>query len=145
MINEFKAAYSKDPKNASIEPLKAEFAKIISSCSKIGEMKNSGCESDSLFYEDLRPWLLKVKNMSQSAIVMLDALAASDLSKVNTIEFAKTWSAIEGVDKNSEHRFDILRGMGSDITLSVQTAEPAAQALRPFLDWLLKEIENKNR
>lgn len=145
MINEFKAAYGKDPKNASVEPLKAEFAKIISSCSAIAEMKESGCVSDSLFYEDLRPWLLKVKNMSQSAIVMLDALAASDLSKVNTIEFAKTWSAIEGVDKNSEHRFDILRGMGSDITLSVQTAEPAAQAMRPFLDWLLEEIENKNR
>lgn len=142
LINEFKAEYKKDPKNVSAEPLKGELAKIIKSCEVIEEMKNSQNVSDSLFYEDLRPWLLKVKNMSGSAIIMLDALTASDFSKINTIEFAKTWSAIEGVDKNENHRFDILRGMGSEITLSVQTAEPAAQALRPFLDWLLKEIEN---
>jgi hypothetical protein len=33
--------------------------------------------------------------------------------------------------------------MGNEITLQVKTAEPAAQVLRPFLDWLLVEIDAK--
>ena len=81
--------------------------------------------------------------MVSDAQFMIDALMAEDLSEVGTIRFAKTWSSIEGVDKNEDHRFDIMRGMGSDITLSVQTAEPAAQALRPFLDCLLEQLDLK--
>ncbi len=143
LINEFKAAYGSAPATATVEPLKAEFTRIIKSCEAIEAMKGSQAASDTLFYADVRPWLLKVKNMSESAVTMLDALAAQNPSGIDLVTFAKTWSAIEGVDQNEAHRFDILRGMGSDITLSVQTAEPAAQSLRPFLDWLLEQLESK--
>ena len=105
--------------------------------------KDSQNESDTLFYADLRPFVLKLQVMVQNADIMVDALTSGDLQKVNAIEFAKSWSAIEGIDKNEDHRFDILRGMGTEITLQVKTAEPAAQALRPFLNWLLKELELK--
>lgn len=143
IINDFKTSYEKDPATASVQPLKAELAKIIAACATIEAMKDSGCTSDTLFYADLRPWLLKLKTMAQDASVMADALVIPDKSKIDLITFAKTWSSIEGIDKNDNHRFDILRGMGSEITLSVQTAEPAAQSLRPFLDWLLEKLDDR--
>lgn len=143
LINEFKTAYRQNPAQASAQALKTELAKIGKACIAIGKMKDSKNESDTLFYADLRPFVLKLQVMVQNAEIMLDALTAADLQKVNAIEFAKSWSAIEGIDKNDNHRFDILRGMGNEITLQVKTAEPAAQALRPFLDWMLKELDAK--
>lgn len=144
LIGEFQAAYEKGEAQESAASLKGELARITEACAALRAMKNSDCPSDTLFYADLRPWLLKLDTMASDAQTMIDALMAEDLSEIGTIRFAKTWSSIEGVDKNEDHRFDILRGMGSDITLSVQTAEPAAQALRPFLDWLLEKLEVKH-
>ena len=145
MINTFKAAYKKNPAAAATEKaaLKAELAKIDNACKAVGKMKESENESDTLFYADLRPFVLKLQVMAETANVMVDALTAENLQGIDAIEFAKCWSAIEGIDKNEDHRFDILRGMGNEITLQVQTAEPAAQALRPFLDWLLEELDTK--
>lgn len=138
-INEFKAAYEKNPAAASSEALQEELGRIVQYCDAIAAMEGSDCVSDTLFYADIRPWLLKLKAMAIHGDIMLEALKTGE--QVDRVTFAKSWSAIEGMDKAENHRFDILRGMGSDITLSVQTAEPAAQSLRPFLDWLLLQFE----
>ena len=145
LINAFKVAFEMNPAQVATEKaaLKAELAKIGNACIAVGKMKDSQNESDTLFYADLRPFVLKLQVMVQNADKMVDALTSGDLQKINAVEFAKSWSAIEGIDKNEEHRFDILRGMGNEITLQVQTAEPAAQALRPFLNWLLEELDTK--
>ena len=143
LINEFKAEYAQKGSKASADALKGELGKIVEACKVVGKMKDSPCVSDSLFYADLRPFVLKLEAMAGNAGIMVDALMAEVLPQMTLVEFAKSWSAIEGMEKNENHRFDILRGMGSEITLQVQTAEPAAQALRPFLDWLLKEVGAK--
>lgn len=143
LIEGFKGAYGSGNAEEAAALLKGELAAIAKACAALGAMKDSQCPSDTLFYADLRPWLIKLGTMVSDARFMIDALMAEDISKIAAIDFARTWSSIEGVDKADEHRFDILRGMGSDITLSVQTAEPAAQALRPFLDWLLEQLDLK--
>ena len=143
IINEFKVQYKNNSSAENTHNLISELKDIVSACNTLQALKESESVSDSLFYEDLRPWLLKVKNMSENAIDMVTALTGNNISDFGAIKFAKCWSAIEGTDKKEEHRFDILRGMGTDITLSVQTAEPAAQSLRPFLNWLLEELEKK--
>ena len=141
LIGEFKEAYSHDPATAPIQPLQREFARIIGACDIIAQMEKSQKRCDSLFYADLRPFILKLRAMSECASTMLEALPTDAQRDMDRVTFAKCWSAIEGMDKNEDHQFDILRGMGSDITLSIQTAEPAAEALRPFLDWLLEQFE----
>ena len=143
LINEFKAAYKQNPSQVSADALKAELAKIYKACETVGKMKESANGSDTLFYADLRPFLLKLQVMAQTTEFMVDALTSENLQGIDAVGFAKCWSAIEGIDKNDNHRFDILRGMGNEITLQVKTAEPAAQVLRPFLDWLLVEIDAK--
>lgn len=140
LINDFKKSYKENPSEASSEKLQIELEKIISNCDIIAQMIDSECKSDSLFYEDIKPWLNKLKSMAVHGNIMLDALKENGDTAIDRVTFAKSWSAIEGVEKSDEHRFDILKGMGSDITLSVQTAQPAHQSLRPFLDWLLQQF-----
>ncbi len=143
VINEFKAEYAKKGAKAQANALKDELCRIVDACKVVGKMKDSPCVSDSLFFADLRPFVLKLEAMADNANIMVDALMAQGEPEMSIVDFAKSWSAIEGMDKNENHRFDILRGMGSDIVLEVKTAEPAAQALRPFLNWLLEEIGTK--
>lgn len=141
LIEEFKAAYVKDPATAPIQPLKEELQRIADACATVAAMENSGNKSDRLFYEDLRPWLVKLNSMAVNCNIMLQALTATGETAIDRVTFAKSWSAIEGMDKQEKHQFDILRGMGEDIVLSVHTAEPAAQSFRPFLDWLLEQFQ----
>lgn len=144
-IEGFKAAYGSELSAAaeafSVE-IRKELLSIVRNCELIAQMKDSASESDRLFYADLRPWLLKLSAMASNGELMLRALTEEYGSTIDRVTFAKSWSAIEGIDKCDDHRFDILKGMGSDITLSVQTAEPAAQALRPFIGWLLEQFED---
>lgn len=143
LINDFKAAYGNNPATAPIDELQGELGKISAACDIIAAMAHSDCVSDTLFYADIRPWLVKLKAMATNCGIMLEALTEGEQSGIDRVAFAKSWSAIEGMEKNDAHQFDILRGMGSDITLSIQTAEPAAQSFRPFLDWLLEQFQIK--
>lgn len=143
LINEFKASYTKDASTASSKSLQEELLRIEEACGVIESMATADAKSDSLFYADLRPWLAKLKAMAVHGNVMLKALTDSKEAGMDRVTFAKSWSAIEGIEKNENHQFDILTGMGTDIALSVQTAEPAAQSLRPFLDWLLEQLGEK--
>ena len=139
LIGRFKTDYCSAPANADAAELISELSQIAQDCEQIAQMADSDSESDRLFYADIRPWLLKLKAMAEHGSTMLQALL--DPETVDRVRFAKSWSAIEGMEKNTSHQFDILRGMGSEISLSIQTAEPAAQELRPFLDWLLTQFE----
>ncbi len=73
-----------------------------------------------LFYNDIKPWLLKFKAMATETISLLDGNAPSDIDFEN----------------NPDFQLEILNGMGEDISLSKVTAEPAAEVLMPFIKWL---------
>ena len=142
LIDDFKKAHesgSAMEKSAASAALTEELKCLGEACDVVAAMADSGCESDSLFYGDLRPWLLKLKSMTTQAQTMLRTLQPDGETTVSRIDFAKSWSAIEGMEKNEPFQFDVLNGLGSDIKLSVLTAEPAAKSLRPFLDWLLEQ------
>ena len=139
-INEYKKSRGTGKELSAATSLLAELERIGNECDVIAEMADSNNESDRLFYADLRPWLLKLKAMTEHASVLIRALEPDGDMKVDKVTFAKSWSAIEGLDKDETYQFDVLTGMDADIALSVRTAEPSARLLRPFLDWLLKQF-----
>ncbi len=102
------------------ESLQKELTEVERACRVLTEMKHSAVESDRLFYEDVRPWLVKLQAMTRTALSLLSG------KKVEVSDF----------DHAPEYQFEILSGLGEDISLSVQMAEPSAQVLRPFIDWL---------
>lgn len=101
---------------ALIEKLSA----VNTACHALKAMKDSDKESDRLFYNDIRPWLLKLEAMTAEAVALLkgESPAPADY------------------EKNPDFQFSGLSGMGESISLSTLTAEPSAEILRPFIGWL---------
>lgn len=99
--------------------LKARLVYVQKACEVLETMK----DTDPLFYNDIKPWVLKLKAMAAEAVSLLDGNAPSDVDFVNDAEF----------------QLEVLNGMGEDISLSKVTAEPAGQVLMPFIEWLREQ------
>ena len=99
---------------------------VRKACSQLMALKDSEDISDRLFYSDIRPWLLKLDAMAAEAVVLLQGRPSAGTDFENSKDF----------------QFEVLNGMGEDISLSVLTAEPAAEVLRPFIDYL-KQLQEK--
>ena len=97
-----------------------KFSAVNTACHALKAMKDSDKESDRLFYNDIRPWLLKLEAMTAEAVALLkgESPAPTDY------------------EKNPDFQFSGLSGMGESISLSTLTAEPSAEILRPFIGWL---------
>ena len=86
-------------------------------CLTLKEMRNSPVDSDRLFYDDLRPWLLRLEAMTAEAVGLLRG------ENPPAVDY----------DNNPAFQFEILGGMGEHITLATRTAQPSATALAPFI------------
>lgn len=99
-------------------------SQVQRACQQMAGMATSANESNRLFYEDARPWLLKLEVMADEA--------------VRRLRGEKNISAVD-YEHDERFQFEILTGLGADISLSVKTAEPSGQVLRPFIDWLREQ------
>jgi hyaluronoglucosaminidase len=106
--------------NANHNSLLNELREVNQASQVIKDMKNSSNESDRLFYNDVRPWLLKLEAMSAEAISLFEGK--------NT--------PAGNYEDNPDYQFESLGGMGEHISLKVRTAEPANKCLMPLLKWL---------
>lgn len=100
-----------------------ELDAVNKACVSLLALEKSESESDRLFYEDLRPWLLKLKAMSAEAAALLKGENPAPVDY-----------------KSAEFKFEILGGMGEHISLAERYAEPSNEVLMPFIEWL----RNKN-
>lgn len=119
LVNNYKISVEAGKPNP--EPLCRELSDLLSSCRNLDNLAVSDSQSDRLFYEDIRPWLTKLETMLQITIDLLNGNKKSDYPDI---------------DSDKAFLFEILTGMGQEINLSIRTAEPAAQVLRPFIEWL---------
>ncbi len=103
--------------------LLAELREVHAACVELKKIKDSKDESDRLFYEDLRPWLLKLEAMTGEAIALFEG---------------KNPPAVD-YENNPDFQFVILKGMGEGISLKVVTAEPAQESLAALIKWLRKQ------
>ncbi len=103
--------------------LVAHLKAVGEACALLEQMKTSQQLSDRLFYDDLRPWLLKLKAMAAETVDRLEGRTTTSTD----------------LDNNPDFQFPILTGLGDEIQLSVKTAEPSATLLEP----LLKELREK--
>ena len=108
-------------------PVEEEIAQLLEDCQSLATMKESIRESDRLFYEDIRPWLTKLHDMLH---------VANDLLSEKEVQ-------MPDFENSPDYQFEILSGLGDGIKLSVQTAEPSAEVLRPFIRWLVEQREKR--
>ncbi|MCR5820053.1 MAG: beta-N-acetylglucosaminidase domain-containing protein [Bacteroidaceae bacterium] len=103
-----------------------EMQAVIWRCQTIRPAMESR-EEAKYVYDDIRPWLLKLEAMASEVKARLEG------KPTQTVD----------LDNNPEFQFPILTGMGADISLSMKTAEPAAEVLQPFLLWLREQSAGK--
>ena len=91
-------------------------------CGTLKQMQHSPNESDRLFYDDLRPWLLRLEAMTAEAVARLRG---------------ETPTIVDD-EHNPDFQVQVLNGMGDEITLATRTAQPGHTALAELLDYLRK-------
>jgi len=97
--------------------------RIVANCEVLKKMALSPNESDWLFYADLKPWLLKLEAMATETAALLKGESPAQTDYKSVPDF----------------QYDILRGMGEDISLSTVTAQPSEEILMNFIAWLRQE------
>lgn len=106
------------------QPLIDLLTQVNEDCHTLMELPlSSSDQSAGLLYEDLRPWLLRLEAMSNEAIGLLKGENPPAVNYASDPRF----------------QFNILGGMGSQISLAVRTAEPASQSLAQFIIWLRQQ------
>ena len=117
--------YRRSVENGKPNPwaLIGELRRVIQACETLESMKTSTRPGDVLFYDDVRPWLLKLKAMAAETIERLEGKKPQPTDLTGTPDF----------------QFPILTGLGDGIDLSVKTAEPSAELLQPLLEWLREQ------
>lgn len=102
----------------------SKLSAVNKACHELSSMRDSKKESDRLFYADVRPWLLKLEAMTEEAVALLNGETPCPTEYEDNVEF----------------QFSGLSGMGEHISLTTLTAEPSAEILRPFIDWLRTQV-----
>ncbi len=103
-----------------------ELASLQADAKTLSGMATSSNASDRLFWTELQPYVDKVADMCAIAQALVNP-ASTDAQR------QAAQDAAAKLDTNPKYQFSILNGMGSDIKLSMRTAEPAAKVLRPFV------------
>lgn len=129
-------AYKANPKcNNRAKALLHELNNLEVAADSLETMGISSNESDRLLWNDIKPFVNKVGDMCHYAALMVDAL-----SNGNNIDISLMHNKIIALDSDDKYKFNVLNGMGEDIKLSQREANPSAKVLRPFLDWLDRQL-----
>ena len=132
LATRFKTALGKG--NAPTEAMQTEIQDILAACQDLHTMETSDTESDQLFYKDVRPWLLELEAMAQE-IAKLSEMVVRENDDAKWEGFVKEMNDVDALGTDSRFAYDILTGMGSSIRLSTRYAEPAQEAMMPFVEW----------
>lgn len=132
LATRFKTALGKG--NAPTDEMQAEIQDILDACQDMHTLEASERESERLFYNDIRPWLLKLEAMAQEAGRLSELLVAPN-DDAKWEGFLREMHDVDGLAADERFAFDILTGMGSGIRLSTRHAEPAQEAMMPFVEW----------
>jgi len=141
LASRFKTALGKG--NAPTEEMLTEVQGILDACADLHALETSEHESDRLFYNDVRPWLLKLEAMAQE-IMKLSELVVSPNDDAKWEVFVKEKNYVDGLATDNRFAYNILTGMGSSIRLSTQYPEPAAEAMTPFVEWFSQNSLGKD-
>ena len=133
-------AYKADGKSA---PIIDEMTRLLKACNSIEQMACSGNVSDSLFVEDIRPWLNRLSNMAFLTIQMLDQIdlkASGKQTETDCVLAAKLRKSVTELDSSSNSELNVFENMVGEIRLLTINAESSAIVFRPFLDYLAQKL-----
>lgn len=130
------SAYKQSPTSSEARTaLHEEITSLLTASQQVMQMKDSQDKSLQLFYADIAPWLTSLNSMLRAADGFMKAANPEDEVSTRWETYLSSLQLLKSIPTDAEHQFKILSGLGSAISLSVQTAEPAAKTLLPFVKW----------
>lgn len=123
----------------------ARFTEALNACRSLIEMKDSPDESQRLFYEDAAPWLNKVRIMLENVNALLGVADKSDDTSEKWDSYVARISDIDRLADSEEILVpQLYGGLGSGNSIGYIPAEPANQALLPFVTYMKENALGKN-
>ncbi|MBO5135571.1 MAG: beta-N-acetylglucosaminidase domain-containing protein [Bacteroidaceae bacterium] len=120
--------------------LKAEMKDVYEACVQLETLKDSKTESDRLLYNDLAPWLLKLKQMTSSVCNLLDVADVTDNNVEKWNKYAPEVELVEKLKTEEAYKAYALEGMGSWTSVSVRISQPSELYLCPFVTYLKENV-----
>ncbi len=123
--------------------LEERLQKIAKACDTFIAFKDSQRECDRLFYQDIKPWLLKLKQMT---VACTELLAVAKLENTDDRKWERYLAALgqlEELSTNEDYIAYALEGMGSGISVSQRTSQPSHLYFNKFLTYLKEHLLEK--
>lgn len=131
IVTSYEAGLKNNRPNSEV--LAGRMQNIVNAVSVIQEMENSENESDRLFYNDLKPWLLRLNEMAQLTLHLL-AAAEGETEEDKWNNYAPTPAGIASLDVDSRFKAPQLAGsVGANLSISSTNVHPSHQTLMPFI------------
>ena len=134
LINSFKRSLEQGRPN--ITKLKETLDEVYQACLEVEGLKDSEVQSDRLLYNDLAPWLLKLKQMCKSSSDLLLASVAEDGSEEKWNSYVGQIAPVAGLDSAERYKVYSLEGMGENPPVGVRQSAAARRYLYPFTKYL---------
>lgn len=139
-LNQLISAYKSQGDATS---LCATMAEIRENCDVLIRMKDSQSESERLLYNDLAPWLLKLRCMADVTDGLLRTAADNkQLDEALWNKYIAEVKQVESLSTAEEFKAYALEGMGNNISVSVRPSQPSQLHLLGFIDYLKKQAMN---
>lgn len=123
--------------------LEERLQKIAKACDTFIAFENSQRESDRLFYKDIEPWLLKLKQMTVACNELLAVAKLEDSDDGKWERYLGALKQLEELSTNEDFIAYALEGMGSGISVSQRISQPSHLYFNKFLTYLKEHLMAK--
>ncbi len=126
--------------NITSTALDERLEQISKACDTFIAFKTSEREEDRLFYIDIEPWLLKLKQMTLSCQQLLAVARIESEDDAKWENYVASLDGYEGLFSNEEYVAYALEGMGTGISVSQRISQPSERYFKSFLTYLCEHV-----
>jgi hyaluronoglucosaminidase len=127
--------------NGDASALKQMLSAVAENCEKVSGMKYARQSSQRLFFDDIRPWVLKLGKTAKVISGLLDVAAMDAGSDARKQQYAALAEEAASLKTDPDFSVLALEGMGNGIGKQVYNVQFGSKYITPFVDYLLDKAK----
>lgn len=118
---------------AEVEELYTVMTRTVEACDHLSQLANSSDDDCRLFWVDIEPWALKVREMASIIVDTFDALRGE-------VDYDR-WTQVSNIAKraseiHSKYTLSVLEGSGTSTNEKFKEVQPTPTHLDPLIDFI---------
>lgn len=134
LVNAYKTSI--EAGNPDGAALKERMNQVALAAARLCALETSENESDRLLYEDLKPWLLKLRSMAEQVSEYITLASDHRTDDEKWSEYLEQLNKTNVLTTHDDYHAPALYGGIGANTLGKRLSEPAAQTLYPFVEYI---------